>query len=65
MGQLTPGNVDDRTFVPEMTQEITGKLFGDKGYISKDLTEKLLKGGLQLITPAKIEYATKINTFIG
>lgn len=51
--QLTPGNVDDRTFVPEMTEELTGKLFADKGYISKELEKKLLKGGLQLITPVR------------
>jgi hypothetical protein len=58
--QLTPGNVDDRAFVPEMTQGITGKLFGDKGYISKVLTEKLLKGGLQLITPIRKNMQQKL-----
>ena len=30
--KLTPANTDDRTPVPEMTREIWGKLFGDKGY---------------------------------
>ena len=39
--KLTPGNVDDRKPVPEMTQGIFGKLFGDRGYISQDLFEKL------------------------
>ena len=29
---LTPGNTDDRKPVPEMAQQLTGKLFGDKGY---------------------------------
>ena len=29
--KLTPGNVDDRKPVPEMTQGIFGKLFGDRG----------------------------------
>jgi hypothetical protein len=48
--QLTPGNIDDRTFGPEMTEELTGKLFADKGYISKELEKKLLKGGFQKIT---------------
>jgi hypothetical protein len=64
--QLTPGNVDDRTFVPEMTSELTGKLFGDKGYISKELVEKLLKGGLQLVTGKtgnKNEYRYWIKSF--
>lgn len=51
--QVTPGNVDDRQPIPVMTQSLTGKLFGDKGYISKELTQKLLEGGLQLITPVR------------
>ena len=46
----TPGNVDDRTFGPEMTGELTGQLLADKVYISKELEKKLLKGGWQLIT---------------
>jgi hypothetical protein len=32
--KLTPGNVHDTTPVPALTRELTGKLFGDKGYIS-------------------------------
>jgi hypothetical protein len=59
-GQLTPGNVDDRTPVPEMTKNLTGKLMGDKSYISKALTQKLLEGGLQLITPIKKNMHNKL-----
>lgn len=47
---LTPGNVDDRQPVPQLTRGLTGKLFGDKGSISKALFEALLAEGLQLIT---------------
>lgn len=47
---ITPGNVDDRSPVSELTQNLSGKLFGDKGYISKELCEQLLSRGLQLIT---------------
>ena len=47
---LTAGNVDDRKPVPHMTRELWGKLFGDKGYISKDLFDELFERGLQLIT---------------
>src|SRR5690554_5737517 len=38
---LTKGNVDDRDFkvLGDMTKSIFGKLFGDKGYISKALSE--------------------------
>jgi hypothetical protein len=32
--QLTPGNVDDRKSVPQLTERLFGKLFGDKGYLA-------------------------------
>ena len=51
--QLTPGNVDDRTPVPTMTQQVWGKLVGDKGYLSQPLFEQLYARGLQLITPIR------------
>jgi hypothetical protein len=47
---LTPGNVDDRAPVPKMTKDLFGKLFGDKGYISKKLFDELFSRKLQLIT---------------
>ena len=47
---LTPGNVDDRQPVPHMTHQLWGKLFADKGYISKALFNELYERGLQLIT---------------
>lgn len=39
---LTPGNVDDRAPVPRLARRLFGKLFGDKGYISQALAERLL-----------------------
>jgi len=51
--KLTPANTDDRQPVPEMTQDIIGQLFGDKGYISQQLFEELYERGLQLVTKAK------------
>ena len=47
---LTPGNVDDRIPVPKLTKKLFGKLFGDRGYISKALFAELFKHGVQLIT---------------
>ena len=44
--KLTPGN--DTTPVPALTRELTGKLFGDKGYIGRKLAEDLLRRGLTL-----------------
>ena len=51
--KLTSGNVDDRSVVKELTKNLKGKLFGDKGYISKDLFKSLWKRGLHLITGIK------------
>lgn len=48
--RITPGNVDDRQPVPQLTQGLTGKLIGDRGYVSQRLFELLGKRGLHLIT---------------
>jgi hypothetical protein len=48
--KLTKGNVDDRQPVPEMADSLFGKLYGDKGYISKALSGELLDKGVDLIT---------------
>jgi hypothetical protein len=48
---LTPGNVDDRKPVPRLVDKLFGKLFADKGYISRKLFEELLRTfNVQLIT---------------
>lgn len=51
--KLTAGNVDDRKPVPEMTEGLFGKLFGDRGYISQELFEQLYDRSLELITRYK------------
>ena len=48
--QLTAANTYDRKPVLDLTQSIFGKLFGDKGYISRDLLRQLYDKGLKLIT---------------
>jgi hypothetical protein len=48
--QLTPGNVDDRKPVPTLLQDLFGKVYADKGYISKDLFAELFAKEVQLIT---------------
>ncbi len=50
---LTKGNVDDRKPVPNLTEKLIGLLFGDKGYIKKELFEKLFDRGLKLVTKVK------------
>lgn len=48
---LTPGNVDDRTPVPKLLQQLFGKVFADKGYLSQSLAQQLMETtGVQLIT---------------
>lgn len=48
--KLTKGNVDDRTPVPNLVKHLTGLLFGDKGYISKELFSDLYSCDLKLVT---------------
>ena len=52
---LTKGNVDDRNLevMTAMTKEVFGKLFGDKGYISRALADLLFQDGIQLITKVR------------
>ena len=58
--QLTPGNTDDRKPVPDLTQDLIGKLFGDRGYISQELFEQLDEQGLELITRHKKNMKQKL-----
>ena len=52
---LTPGNVDDRNPLTEssLLEKIFGKLFADKGYISKTLFDKLFVDGIHLFTTVR------------
>jgi hypothetical protein len=57
---LSPGNVDDRVPVPELSKDIFGKLFGDKGYISQELFLKLYEKGIEIITRLKRNMKNKL-----
>lgn len=48
--KLTKGNGSDLSAVEFLTQRLEGKLFGDKGYISQDLFNKLYARNLRLFT---------------
>ena len=48
--KLTPCNVDDRKPVPDLTKDLFGKLYGDKGYVSKALGEQLFDQGVEFKT---------------
>ena len=58
--RLTEGNVDDRQPVPKMVENIFGKLFGDKGYLSGSLSEKLRSNGVLLITTIRKNMKNKL-----
>jgi transposase len=61
---LTPGNVDDRKPVPLLVQELFGKLFGDKGYLSAPLSEQLREVfQVQLITKLRDNMKNKLLLF--
>ena len=62
--KLTPANVDDREPVPDIAEEMFGKLFGDCGYISQKLFDDLLSNGVQLITKVKRNMKNKLLPFI-
>lgn len=59
---LTPGNVSDNdtNVVLTMCKTLLGKLFGDKGYISHQLSEKLLLQGLTLFTKLRKNMKNKL-----
>jgi hypothetical protein len=50
---FTAGNVDDRKPVEALTQELFGRLFGDRGHIDKKLFQRLFLRGLRLVTRIK------------
>lgn len=52
---FSPGNIDDRNenLMGKLTRKLFGKLFGDKGYLSKKLFEFLWDKGIQMITKLK------------
>jgi hypothetical protein len=56
---ITPGHVDDRKPVPKLVKQLVGKLFGDRGYISKKLTHWLASQDVQLITTLKKNMKTR------
>jgi hypothetical protein len=59
---LSKGNVDDRNqdVLDEVLKNVSGKLFADKGYISKKLFEYLFEKGTTLITSIKKNMKNKL-----
>ena len=51
--QITGANIDDRSPVMSLVKDISTKLIGNKGYISKKLSTELFKQNVTLITKTK------------
>ena len=62
---LTSGNTDDRNIkvMNSLTKELYGKLFADRGYLSKELFNKLLERNIKLITKIKKNMKNKLMDF--
>jgi hypothetical protein len=56
---ITPGNDVDRKPVPKRVKNLTGRLFGDRGYISKQLAQMLANQNVTLITTLKKTWKLK------
>lgn len=50
---ITAGNVDDRVVASALTKRLVGLLFGDMGYIKKELFQTLYDRGLKLVIGVK------------
>lgn len=59
---LTKANVDDRNIhvFNRLSDNIFGKLYADKGYISKSLFDTLLNDGIQLVTGIRSNMKNKL-----
>lgn len=58
--QITLGNVDDRKPVEKMSKRLWGKLFGDKGYISQELSKLLGEQNVQPVTKVRKNMKNKL-----
>ncbi len=56
---ITRGNVADQNMTMKLSKNLTGFLFGDKGYLSSKTARDLLKQGLHLITKTRANMKPK------
>ncbi len=62
---VTPGNCDDRNekVMNNLTKNLFGRLFGDRGYISGKLFKRLYEKGIQLFTKSKKNMPNRLIGF--
>jgi hypothetical protein len=51
--KITPSNTNDRTPIPELCKNLYGKLYADKGYIGKKLSDKFSESDIDLVTSVR------------
>ncbi|KJV51078.1 transposase [Orientia tsutsugamushi] len=56
--KITKGNKSDLSIASVISEVLSGKLFGDKAYISKKLFHQLLSNGLRLFTNLRKDMQT-------
>lgn len=59
---LTTGEMNDRHVVAKPTKNLKGWIFGDKGYMSSDLFERLKSQGLKLFTKIRRNMKPRVLT---
>ena len=58
---LTPANVDDRTPLKNgLADQLIGRMYGDKGYVSQELFEQLWQQGLSFVTTIRKNMKNKL-----
>ena len=57
---LTSGNQDDRKPLAFLSQDLWGRLFGDKGYVGQKYIDLLPRQGVQLITTLRKNMSKRI-----
>ncbi|UAW63663.1 IS982 family transposase [Mycoavidus sp. HKI] len=60
--RFTPGNIDDRKPVPDLVHSLFGKLYADKGYISRKLAQSLEDLGVALVTKVRRNMKPIVHT---
>ncbi len=58
--KLTKANTDDRVPVKELCRHLSGKLYGDRGYVGKKLFEDLFGMGVHLVTNIRSNMKNKL-----
>ena len=58
--KLTKGNVDDRSPVDDLTKDLVGTIYADKGYIKQNLFVSLYERGLKMVHGLKKNMKNKL-----